>query len=68
MINPNCCFLHAGRCTVLTQTGCPGCKFCKTDLEYIADRERAQRILYDKGLEAYRDGDVITTKKRRQDV
>ncbi len=65
MINPDCCFLHAGRCTVLTHTRCLGCKFFKTELEYIANREHAQRILYGKGLEAYRDGDAITTRKRR---
>lgn len=67
MINPNCCFIHAGRCAVLTRTRCTGCKFYKTDLEYIADRERAARILERKGLESYLDGGIITTREREED-
>ena len=65
MINQNCYFLRAGHCTILTHTRCPGCKFYKTGLEYITDQEHAQRILERKGLESYRDGGVITTRKRK---
>lgn len=68
MINQNCYFLRAQHCAILTHTRCPGCKFYKTGLEYMADREHAQRILDAKGLEAFREGNVITTRKRKEDV
>lgn len=67
MIDPNCCFLYAGRCTILTRTRCMGCKFRKSSLEYMIDREHATRILERKGLESYRSGDIITTRERDED-
>ncbi len=66
MINPNCCFIHAGHCSILTRTRCIGCKFRKSGLEYMIDREHAARILERKGLESYRSGDIITTREREE--
>lgn len=66
MINPKCCFLHNGHCAILIHTRCTGCKFCKTDLEYISDREHAMRILERKGLESFRDGEIVTTREREE--
>lgn len=66
MINTKCCFMHSGQCCILIRTACTGCKFRKSGMEYIADREHAAHILERKGLEAYRDGDVITTRDREE--
>lgn len=64
-----CIFDEAdGFCTALIEKKCEGCKFRKSVQEYTAAQEEAEKLLNDRGLEAYRKRDrngqlIITTRK-----
>ena len=46
---------------------CEGCKFFKTQYEFDTAHEQAAKLLYSKGLEAYRTSyGIMTTRKIKE--
>lgn len=62
-----CIFVFNDICTALTVRKCEGCKFAKSEMEWLTGQNEAARRLEEKGLEAIivgkgRDA-IVTTRK-----
>jgi hypothetical protein len=65
MITKRCCFERIGRCGILSEYHCDGCKFKKNFKEFVAANSAAEKSLRERGLKAAKveteNGAIITT-------
>lgn len=60
------CYFDRGKnaCAILSgKKKCNGCKFFKTDVQFEVDRNKARKILSDRGLESYESEGHVRTRK-----
>lgn len=65
MNDEKCYFKHGRKCEALIVKKCAGCKFRKTEREFMSGIEHAIWILDMKNLERHDRADMVTTRKKR---